>query len=155
MFGEYSDTDVFATMQSNQLEKFASYDGKMETDPAIPCNLFLLSWTLTSPVGGGVSALSYVANLNLVSNMQTLNPNSGGFTPNILYVDYYERSRVTDTAIAMTNRFSQLDAAGEGQEAGQGRGQRWGRWDNRWDRDGKWGWESGQTKGSLFSWSHQ
>jgi hypothetical protein len=63
----------------------------MTVAPSIQCDLFLLSWTLTS---GGilVSDFSAIANKNLGSEMNGILRNPYGFIPNVLYVDYYERA---------------------------------------------------------------
>ncbi len=95
-------------MAADQTKKFASYNGKME-NANIPCDLFLLSWTLTPTLPYttlSVASVSLDANRNLSSRMTNWFPNSGGFIPNILFVDYYERARVTDNAVIMTQRFN-------------------------------------------------
>lgn len=40
----------------------------------------------------------------LAPAMSTLESNADGFIPNILYVDFYERSRVIDVSLEMINR---------------------------------------------------
>ena len=38
-------------MQKDQFAKFERYTGKMAHDQNLPCDLFLLSWTLTPATG--------------------------------------------------------------------------------------------------------
>lgn len=95
---KYSDTTDYNEMKERQLAEFAAYDGKCTQKPEIPCDLFLLSWTLT-PVTH-VWKTCKEANLNLGAEMAKLEvPNPRGFIPNILYVDYVESARVTDVAM--------------------------------------------------------
>jgi hypothetical protein len=109
VFDRYSNTTSYQTMKNDQLVKYAEYDGKMEGDPSVAVDLFLLSWTLTP---GGidslkpVSEISVPANIHLGEDMTNINKNPDGFIPNILYVDYVERARVTDTAAMMTQKFN-------------------------------------------------
>ena len=103
VYDQYSNTTNYDQMKNDQLNKFASFNGKMKNDPSLQCDLFLLSWTLTP--GPNVSGVSAIANRNLGAGMSNVNRNQNGFIPNVLYVDYYERARVTDTAITMNNRF--------------------------------------------------
>jgi hypothetical protein len=109
VFDRYANTTNYDDMRNNQLDKLKNYNGKMEGDSNVAVDLFLLSWTLTpsntNPLKP-VSELSRPANRNLGEEMNKITPNQDGFIPNILYVDYYERARVTDTAITMTNRFN-------------------------------------------------
>jgi hypothetical protein len=98
VYDKYTDTTDYNEMKDGQLTKFAAYDGKCSQKPEIPCDLFLLSWTLT-PVTH-VWKSCKVANLNLGAEIAKLEvPNSLGFIPNILYVDYVESARVTDVAM--------------------------------------------------------
>lgn len=107
VFDWYSNTSSYDAMKSDQLYKFSIFDGKMKTDPSVKCDLFLLSWTLTPPITTIPSPVEYYsvpANRNLGEAMNSVKANGYGFIPNVLYVDYYERARVTDTAIAMMSR---------------------------------------------------
>lgn len=98
VFDKYSDTTSYTTMKSKQLEQFQGYDGTCQQDPGTPCDLFLLSWTLT-PVTG-VWETCQDANRNLGDVMAGLSvPNQHGAIINLLYVDYVENARVTDVAI--------------------------------------------------------
>jgi hypothetical protein len=101
VFDCYSNTSDYPYMTSNQLNYFNRFNGKTAYDPNAQCDLFLLSWTLTT--------VTYYteADRNLANEMNSVDRNSHGFIPNILYVDYAERARVTDTAIKMTERFNQ------------------------------------------------
>ncbi|HXP06848.1 MAG TPA: phosphatidylinositol-specific phospholipase C domain-containing protein, partial [Acidobacteriaceae bacterium] len=98
----YSNTTDYSSMKTDQLQLFADFTGKMENDPTYPCDLFLLSWTLT-PITD-VYHYSREANRNLADVMSETNANLNDRIPNILFVDYYQLARATDVAIAMTNR---------------------------------------------------
>jgi hypothetical protein len=109
VFDKYSNTTTYETMRDDQLTKYAEYTGKMVGDPSVADDLFLLSWTLTPggiDVAKPVSVISIPANIHLGEEMSNLTKNTNGFIPNILYVDYIERARVTDTAVMMTQRFN-------------------------------------------------
>lgn len=87
-----------------QFPKFALFDGKCKTEIAnkkIPCDLFLLSWTLTPPAGGAVRR-SRVANGRLVDESPThsdASANTHGQKINLLYTDVVQESRSTDVAL--------------------------------------------------------
>jgi hypothetical protein len=102
VYDKYANTTDYDSMRADQFEKFLNYNGEMLNDPNIDCDLFLLSWTLT-PVTD-VSRYSKTPNRNLAEEMNHVSRNRYGLIPNILYVDYYQRARVTDTAISMTER---------------------------------------------------
>ena len=104
VYDRYSNTNSYDDMKSDQLNKLATYNGKMGNDPSVDCDLFLLSWTLTPATGTGVPILSEDANINLASEMETVVRTPNEFIPNILYVDMYEQARVTDTAIEEIQR---------------------------------------------------
>jgi hypothetical protein len=91
-------------MKREQLQLLANFDGKMKYNNRVPCDLFLLSWTLTP--SGGVGPASAPANRDL-EQVLTLEPNKNDKIPNVLFVDYYERSRVTDIAVKLTQKFVQ------------------------------------------------
>jgi hypothetical protein len=90
-------------MKTEQLTLFSDFTGKMENDRSYPCDLFLLSWTLTPPTD--VYNFSKEAFRNLADVMSNTGRNQNDMVPNVLFVDYYQLSRATDVAIAMTNRF--------------------------------------------------
>lgn len=103
VFDQYSNTKDYDEMKGDQLLKFAAYDGKLLDSPDLPCDLFLLSWTLT-PVTG-VESLSANANRHLGRVMSTLkDPNGYGKITNLLYVDFVEFARVTDVAIIQNSQ---------------------------------------------------
>lgn len=101
-FDRYSNTEDYPTMKKDQLNKYASFDGKMEYDPKTPCDFFLLSWTLT-PIAK-VWSVAFVADAHLGHVMDVVNRNRYGQIPNILYVDYYEWADPADVAIQMNER---------------------------------------------------
>jgi hypothetical protein len=63
-----------------------------------PGFLFLLSWTLTSPVGAFVWSYSKDANGALVNNIPSNSGNKYGQIVNLIYVDYVEYARAIDVA---------------------------------------------------------
>ncbi len=106
VYDQYSNTVFYERMSADQLAKFEAFNGKCKNDSKVPCDLFLLSWTLTPPTG--VSAVSKSANRNLGQAMSSVKTNSQGFIPNLLYVDYCQFARATDVAI-MENAAQKLD----------------------------------------------
>lgn len=98
VYDSYSNKMVFEEMRADQVAKFESYDGKCQKDPSVPCELFLLSWTLTPPTD--VRDVSAAANRALGAAMATLPvPNPRGKIINLVYVDYVEYARVADVAL--------------------------------------------------------
>ena len=109
VFDIYSATMSFDTMAYSeeieeeydvprgQIPKFEGFDGRCKNDTNVPCDLFLLSWTLTPPTA--VWPESRIANKNLVNNMADVGTNEDGRIINILYVDYVEYARGTDVAM--------------------------------------------------------
>lgn len=98
VYDRYSNTMSYDAMKQDQLDKFSKYDGRCEAKPFPPCDLFLLSWTLTPPTA--VWPFSKSANRNLGQAMAELKvPNQHGQIVNLLYVDYVEYARVTDVAL--------------------------------------------------------
>jgi hypothetical protein len=105
VFDQYSNTMSYDTMKSDQLQKYYSYNGMCKDDQSLPCDLFLLSWTLTPPTA--VWPTSKTANSNLgavIADLQV--PNQYGCIPNLLYVDYVEYARVTDVSMFQDNALS-------------------------------------------------
>jgi hypothetical protein len=122
VFDRYSDTDVFETMAESrevvkykepveyelprgQIPKFVGsgeyfgYRGTCLNNPDVPCDLFLLSWTLTPPIAG-VWPYSRCANKNLVDYMAPLaQTNRYGKILNLFYTDYVEYSRSVDVSL--------------------------------------------------------
>jgi len=98
VFDQYSDTLSYDTMKKDQFDKFAKYNGFCEKKTNVPCDLFLLSWTLTPPTD--VWDASKPANRNLGQAITELRiPNSFGQIVNLVYVDYVEYARVTDVCL--------------------------------------------------------
>ena len=115
VFDIYSDTTSFETMATStepsdynlprgQLPKFLgnppSYQGFSGTclnNAAVPCDLFLLSWTLTPPTD--VWDYSRLANKELVDYLAPVGANRFGKIANLLYTDYVEYSRSVDVAV--------------------------------------------------------
>ena len=98
VFDQYSDTVSFTDMQKDQFGNFERYTGKMAHDKKLPCDLFLLSWTLT-PVTG-VWFAAQAANRRLGEYILKTPPrNRYGQMINLLFVDYVEYARVTDVAL--------------------------------------------------------
>jgi len=93
-----------------QLPKFDWFDGFCRgTDTVrsdVPCDLFLLSWTVTPRLPrseGTAFVLSYEPNRNLVdylSRPEYQGTNKKGFSINLLYTDAVEFSRSVDLAVA-------------------------------------------------------
>ena len=63
----------------------------------MPCDLFLLSWTLTPPTA--VWTLARLADKRLVDVVGPLAKNPAGRVINALYLDYVEHARGTDLAL--------------------------------------------------------
>ena len=93
-------------LPQGQLPKFEKFNGeclKKVTPPdssvpaAVPCDLFLLSWTITVPTA--VWLPSRGANAVLADHMAKIGTNPHGRIVNLLYVDYVEYSRATDIAV--------------------------------------------------------
>lgn len=100
VFDRYSNTTGFDKMSADQLQKFAEYDGRCIGDPELPCDQFLLSWTLTPYTG--VWLVSQEANRRLGAWMaKTPRENEHDRVINLLYVDYVEYARATDVAMSM------------------------------------------------------
>jgi hypothetical protein len=106
VYDRWSGTERLATMRKQQLERFADFNGTMEAAPKLPCDLFLLSWTLTpsAPAFNTPWLLSRRANPPLGHEIRPGHtppqvPNEHGSIINLLYVDYVESARVTDVAL--------------------------------------------------------
>jgi len=85
VYDEYSDTDNFNTMQTDQLKKLNQYGGLGKG------YFFLLSWTLTSnnpPFSPSIESLANTANSNLPGALYTQIVANKGPKPNIVYIDY-------------------------------------------------------------------
>lgn len=97
VYDVFADTTNLDDMQSDQLVKFYNFNGKMENFPNKPCDLFLLSWTLTPVIAIRASAAE--ADATLAPVMSRARSNTRGFVPNILFVDYYSWADPADLAI--------------------------------------------------------
>jgi len=107
VYDQYSNTTSYPSMRTDQFDKFNRYDGKCKARREIPCDLFLLSWTLTPPTF--VWGFAVEANRNLEAALKELKiPNRCGRIANLLYVDYVASSNVTDMAIQQNLAFSSL-----------------------------------------------
>jgi hypothetical protein len=96
VFDQYANRLVLEKMKDDQTRKFQAYDGHCK-NPAVPCDLFLLSWTLTPP--SSVWLASQDANRSLPSAAEFLKPNGHGLGVNLFYTDYVEYSHSTDMSI--------------------------------------------------------
>jgi hypothetical protein len=109
VYDRYANSTDYEQMKADQLGKFARYDGKCRQRPDLPCDLFLLSWTLTPAVN--VRAYSDLPNRRLADDMKELkSPNRSGCVVNLLYADYVEAAQLLDLALAMNRA---LEKAGK------------------------------------------
>jgi hypothetical protein len=101
VYDKYSASMDYQVMRDGQLEQFRRYDGRCASpNTGLPCDQFLLSWTLTPPTG--VWHVSKKANRHLGAVMAEIpTQNLHGRSINYLYVDYVEYSRATDVAMFM------------------------------------------------------
>lgn len=100
VFDVYSNTLFLDTMVTDQKAKFAAYDGQCKQSPAVPSDLYLMSWTLTPPTD--VWDASKAANRCLGQQVPTIpDPNGHAQVINMVYVDYVEYARVTDVVLFM------------------------------------------------------
>lgn len=98
VYDQFADAKTLSTMESDQLTKFYNFNGKMKNFPSQPCDLFLLSWTITPAVAIRASAAE--ADATLIPVMTRARANTHGFVPNILFVDFYSWADPADLAIA-------------------------------------------------------
>jgi len=104
VFDQYAKDMDYEDVKTDQTEKYENYNGYCDPAITVPCDLFLLSWTCTSPVGAGVWQVSKNVNRHLGDFMLNLTmPNDSGYYPNIIYVDYCEFSRATDVVLYLNN----------------------------------------------------
>jgi hypothetical protein len=95
VFDQYANVTDYATMKNDQFTKFNSFNGTCQNNASVPCDLFLLSWTLTPAVD--VWAYVNAPDADLGNDINTLtNPNASGKIVNIVYTDYNEYSRSVD-----------------------------------------------------------
>jgi hypothetical protein len=108
VFDEYANTSNLKEMKADQFKKFCSFNGKCK-DKQTDCDLFLLSWTMTPWVR--IWAASKPALDQLQSTLATRPPqNAKGKIINLLYVDFVDYARVTETAILQNKRLDPMFA---------------------------------------------
>ncbi len=89
VFDQYANTVVYAAMKADQFDKFDRYDARCKRRHDVPCDLFLLSWTLTPTTN--VRGYAPEANRNLAAATKDLKiPNRHGCVVNLVYADYVE-----------------------------------------------------------------
>ena len=102
VFDEYSNVTEFTNMENDQFAKFNAYNGYAQNNPSVPVDMFLLSWTLTPPVDVWFTVTAPDSSLGMEVNDVPI-PNSNGKVINILYTDYSEYSRSTDTSVYLNS----------------------------------------------------
>ena len=98
VYDQYSNTDQYETMASDQLQKWQVHAGQT------PVYLFLLSWTLTAtkgPLSGSVAALATEANGHLPTVLHQQIVTQQLPLPNIVYTDFMNAA--TAAAIVQYN----------------------------------------------------
>ena len=94
-------------MMNDQIKKFKEFDGKCKNNTAIPCDLFLLSWTLT-PV---TAVWLYAQEANSVLGREMMSyrkVNQHGYLINLLYLDYIQYARPTFIADILLKSYNKL-----------------------------------------------
>ncbi len=95
-------------LPQGQLPKFREFNGVCRNqyeDQGVkkdwPCDLFLLSWTLTPRPGdlGGALALSRIPNQELCNSLIPVKENPSGRVINVVYTDAVQNSRSADLAL--------------------------------------------------------
>jgi len=105
IYDQYSNMMTYPAMKTDQFDKFNRYDGKCKTRRDVPCDLFLLSWTLTPATN--VRDYAAEANRNLEAAVKELKiPNRFGCVVNLLYADYVDSSKATEIAIQQNEMLS-------------------------------------------------
>jgi Domain of unknown function (DUF5050) len=95
----WSNMDVYGDMLADQKKKFANYDGNCDPNfDKVPCDLYLLSWTLTPSYPTSVASLTATCNPELAAASQNFAPHDG-VRVNIIYVDYFETADVLSLCI--------------------------------------------------------
>lgn len=98
VYDEYTDTIDTASMVVDQLIKYSLFTGRCKNDTSVPCDLFLMSWTVT-PITD-VWDVCQTANADLGQSLAALRvPNAAGKMPNVLYTDFGDHSSATDAAL--------------------------------------------------------
>lgn len=97
----YTNTTTSSTMESDQLTKLSNYTGFCDGSyPTVPCDMFLLSWTLTPSIKS-VWYDSENPARDLGAKMNDIGLNNYNKIPNLLYVNFFEFTRATDISIMM------------------------------------------------------
>lgn len=104
VFDDYSNTMSYEKMKDDQLEKLAAFKGHCSHDSKVPCDLFLLSWTLTPPTAVRIYASDADRNLGNVLSYQQ--KNEAGYFANLLYLDYLEYARPAFIAAWLTKCYN-------------------------------------------------
>jgi hypothetical protein len=98
VYDSYSNSMSYETMKADQFAKFKSYHGQCANRPDVPCDLFLLSWTLTPPTD--VPQFAKIADPHLNRDLAAIViPNEFGKRVNLLYADCVD-TWLTDVAIS-------------------------------------------------------
>jgi hypothetical protein len=83
----------------DQTDLYDGFTGQCYSDSSVPCDLFLLSWTLTSWIFGTyVWTFAADADAALVDYIPSDSGNKFGRMINLIYVDYVEYARSVDLA---------------------------------------------------------
>ncbi len=102
VYDQYSNSISYPAMKADQFAKFAGYDGRCKRAD-VPCDLFLLSWTLTPPTD--VPGYAKEPNQRMASDLANMQiPNRFGCVVNLLYADCVETADVTDVAIRLNKQ---------------------------------------------------
>ena len=109
VYDKFADTGNLKKMISDQLKKFNEFDGTCKNDKKTPCDLFLLSWTLTPPITG-VWLYAQNANRTLGKEMMAhRKANKHGYFPNLLYLDYIQYARPTFIADILLRSYNKIN----------------------------------------------
>lgn len=107
VYDKYSNTTNLNHMEEDQINKLNSFDGKCKNNSGIPCDLFLLSWTLTPFTGVWLDAKE--ANRVLGSAMMShKSPNQHGYFTNLLYLDYVQYARPAFVADILLKSYNHI-----------------------------------------------
>jgi hypothetical protein len=103
VYDQYANTTSYGEMKSDQFKKFELYNGRCKSKPDVPCDLFLLSWTLTPTTN--VPAYAKEPNQRLANDINELKiPNEFGCVVNLLYADCVETAKLTEIAIQLNKQ---------------------------------------------------
>ncbi len=97
VWDKYSDSLISEYVAYDQSAQYGKFDGVC-ADKTTPCDMFLLSWTVTVPTAVYLFALEANIELFLFSWFCSV-PNASGKVPNIIYLDYVEWSSALDLAM--------------------------------------------------------